>query len=121
MSDRDRAHAVLAGLEGIRSDLEDFYKDLHRHPELGLREHRTAKKASDALRNFGYEVTDGIGGTGVTAILANGEGPTVMARADMDALPARQQTGLPYASTITVTGDDGTEQPVMHACRVRRP
>ncbi|MFF8024387.1 M20 family metallopeptidase [Streptomyces sp. NPDC007896] len=116
MSDRDRAHAVLAGLEGIRSDLEDFYKDLHRHPELGLQEHRTAKKASDALRNFGYEVTDGIGGTGVIAILANGEGPTVMARADMDALPVREQTGLPYASTITVTGDDGTEQPVMHAC-----
>ncbi|MGI5139163.1 MULTISPECIES: M20 family metallopeptidase [unclassified Streptomyces] len=112
----DRAHTVLAGLDGIRSYLEDFYKDLHRHPELGLREHRTAQKASDALRDFGYEVTDGIGGTGVIGMLANGEGPTVMARADMDALPVREQTGLPYASTVSVTADGGAEQPVMHAC-----
>ncbi|MEU7370487.1 amidohydrolase [Streptomyces hygroscopicus] len=110
------ARTVLAGLDGIRSDLEALYKDLHRHPELGLREHRTAKKASDALRGCGYEVTDGIGGTGVIGVLARGEGPVVMARADMDALPVRERTGLPYASTATVTGDDGTEQPVMHAC-----
>ncbi|MFE7394115.1 M20 family metallopeptidase [Streptomyces sp. NPDC057582] len=112
----DRAPTVLAGLDGIRSNLEDIYKDLHRHPELGLREHRTAKKASDALRAFGYDVTDGIGGTGVIGVLANGDGPTVMARADMDALPVREQTGLPYASTVTATGPDGTDQPLMHAC-----
>ncbi|MFJ3278108.1 M20 family metallopeptidase [Streptomyces halstedii] len=112
----DRARTVLAGLDGIRTELEDLYEDLHRHPELGLREHRTAGKAADALRGFGYEVTDGIGGTGVVAVLANGEGPVVMARADMDALPVRERTGLPYASTVTVTDDDGTEQPVMHAC-----
>ncbi|MFF3518728.1 M20 family metallopeptidase [Streptomyces sp. NPDC002573] len=112
----DRAHIVLASLGDIRFDLEDLYKDLHRHPELGLREHRTAKKASDALRDLGYEVTDGIGGTGVIGVLANGEGPIVMARADMDALPVREQTGLPYASVVTATEDDGTEQPVMHAC-----
>ncbi|MDF6045455.1 amidohydrolase [Streptomyces sp. JH14] len=112
----DRNRAVLSGLAGIRSDLEDLYRDLHRHPELGLREHRTAKKASDALRDLGYEVTDGIGGTGVIGVLANGDGPTVMARADMDALPVREQTGLPYASTVTLTGPDGTGQPVMHAC-----
>jgi amidohydrolase len=112
----DRVHTVLARLDDIRSDLEDLYKDLHRHPELGLREHRTAKKASDALRDLGYEVTDGIGGTGVIGVLVNGEGPIVMARADMDALPVREQTGLPYASTITVSGDGGAEQPVMHAC-----
>ncbi|MGW0953481.1 M20 family metallopeptidase [Streptomyces sp. NPDC002545] len=114
MTDRNRA--VLSGLASIRSDLEDLYQDLHRHPELGLREHRTAKKASDALRHLGYEVTDGIGGTGVIGVLANGDGPTVMARADMDALPVRERTGLPYASTVTLTGPDGTEQPVMHAC-----
>ncbi|MFJ5720553.1 M20 family metallopeptidase [Streptomyces sp. NPDC093149] len=112
----DRTHAVLSGLAEIRSDLESLYQDLHRHPELGLREHRTAKKVSDALRDFGYEVTDGIGGTGVIGVLANGDGPTVMARADMDALPIREQTGLPYASTATLIGPDGTEQPVMHAC-----
>jgi amidohydrolase len=112
----DCAHTVLAGLDDSRSDLEDFYKDLHRHPELGLREHRTARKASDALRDLGYEVTDGIGGTGVIGVLANGEGPIVMGRADMDALPVREQTGLPYASVVTGTGDSGAEQPVMHAC-----
>jgi hippurate hydrolase len=112
----NRAHTVLAGLDDIRGGLEDLYKDLHRHPELGLREHRTARKASDALRDLGYEVTDGIGGTGVIGVLANGEGPIVMARADMDALPVREQTGLPYASVVTVTTDGGTEQPVMHAC-----
>ncbi|MFB7713987.1 M20 family metallopeptidase [Streptomyces sp. NPDC056105] len=111
-----RAQTVLAGLSDIRSDLEGLYKDLHRQPELGLREHHTAKKASDALRDLGYEVTDGVGGTGVIGVLANGEGPIVMARADMDALPVREQTGLPYASVVTVTDDGGAEQPVMHAC-----
>ncbi|WP_405828073.1 M20 family metallopeptidase [Streptomyces sp. NBC_01176] len=114
----DRVRTVLSGLDRIRSETEDLYKDLHRHPELGLREHRTAKQASQALRACGYEVTEGIGGTGVIAVLANGDGdgPTVMARAEMDALPVREQTGLPYASTVTVTGPDGNEQPVMHAC-----
>lgn len=112
----DSAHVVLEGLDSIRSDIEDVYKDLHRHPELGLQEHRTAKKAADALRGLGYEVVDGIGGTGVIGTLVNGEGPTVMVRADMDALPVLERTGLPYASTVTVTGSDGTEQPVMHAC-----
>ncbi len=81
MTDRNRA--VLSGLAGFRSELEDLYRDLHQHPELGLREHRTAKKVSDALRDLGYEVTGGIGGTGVIGVLADGDGPTVMARADM--------------------------------------
>ncbi|MET9777424.1 M20 family metallopeptidase [Streptomyces sp. NPDC006367] len=110
------ARTVLSGLDAIRSDVEDLYRDLHQHPELGLREHRTAKKAADALRDCGYDVTEGIGGTGVVGVLANGDGPVVMVRADMDALPVRERTGLPYASTATVPGDDGGEQPVMHAC-----
>ncbi|WP_458248305.1 M20 family metallopeptidase [Streptomyces sp. MAI_2237] len=113
---KDRASIVLSGLDGIRSGLEDLYKDLHSHPELGFGEHRTAQKAAEALRACGYEVTDGIGGTGVLGVLANGDGPVVMGRADMDALPVRERTGLPYASTTTVTGRDGAEQPVMHAC-----
>ncbi|WP_328721910.1 amidohydrolase [Streptomyces sp. NBC_00247] len=112
----DRARTVLAGLDTIRPGLEDLYKDLHAHPELGLREHRTAGKVSEALRGAGYEVVEGIGGTGVVGVLANGDGPVVLARADMDALPVRERTGLPYASTATVTGEDGSEQPVMHAC-----
>ncbi|AYL34573.1 MULTISPECIES: amidohydrolase [Streptomyces] len=110
------AHTVLSGLDDVRADVEDLYRDLHRHPELGLREHRTAKKAADALRDLGYDVIEGVGGTGVIGVLANGDGPVVMARADMDALPVRERTGLPYASTATVTGEDGDEQPVMHAC-----
>ncbi|WP_327175623.1 amidohydrolase [Streptomyces sp. NBC_01335] len=112
----DGARTVLAGLDGIRSGLEDLYKDLHAHPELGLQEHRTAGKVAGALREAGYEVVEGIGGTGVVGVLANGEGPVVMARADMDALPVQERTGLPYASTATVAGEDGSEQPVMHAC-----
>ncbi|MFF9408641.1 M20 family metallopeptidase [Streptomyces anandii] len=112
----DRASTVLSGLDGIRSGLEDLYKDLHSHPELGFGEHRTAQKAADALRACGYDVTEGIGGTGVLGVLAGGDGPVVMARADMDALPVRERTGLPYASTVTVTDRDGAEQPVMHAC-----
>src|SRR6478735_8310067 len=103
------AHTVLSGLDDVRADVEDLYRDLHRHPELGLREHRTAKKAADALRDLGYDVTEGVGGTGVIGVLANGDGPVVMARADMDALPVRERTGLPYASTATVTGEDGDE------------
>ncbi|MQY18549.1 amidohydrolase [Nocardia macrotermitis] len=98
---------VLNGLDAIRDQVEDFYRDLHRHPELGFREHRTAGKAAGALRAAGYAVTEGIGGTGLIGVLRNGAGPTVMLRADMDALPVTERTGLPYASET-----DG----VMHAC-----
>ncbi|MFI0507293.1 amidohydrolase [Streptomyces albogriseolus] len=112
----DPARTVLAGLDTIRSEVESLYRELHRHPELGLREHRTARRAADALRDAGYDVTEGIGGTGVVGVLRNGDGPVVMGRADMDALPVREQTGLPYASTVTGTDGDGGEQSVMHAC-----
>ncbi|MEU1487527.1 M20 family metallopeptidase [Streptomyces sp. NPDC005752] len=112
----DTARTVLAGLDAARGELEDLYQDLHRHPELGLREHRTAKKAADALRESGYDVTEDVGGTGVIGVLTSGDGPVVMARADMDALPVRERTGLPYASAEKVTDEDGQEQPVMHAC-----
>ncbi|MFJ3226125.1 amidohydrolase [Streptomyces sp. NPDC086783] len=87
--------------------LEDLYRDLHRHPELSLREHRTAAALGGRLRAAGYETAEGVGGTGVAALLRNGEGPTVLLRADMDALPVTEETGLPYASE-----HDG----VMHAC-----
>jgi len=87
--------------------LEDFYRDLHRHPELSLREHRTAGKLAGRLVDAGFETAEGVGGTGVVGRLANGEGPTVLLRADMDALPVPEATGLPYASAT-----DG----VMHAC-----
>ncbi|MFF7237576.1 amidohydrolase [Streptomyces collinus] len=88
-------------------DLENFYRDLHRHPELSLREHRTAEKLAGRLRAAGFETAEGVGGTGVAGVLRSGDGPTVLLRADMDALPVREETGLPYASAT-----DG----VMHAC-----
>jgi len=92
------------------SALEDLYRDLHRHPELSAREHRTAGLLAGRLRKAGYETVEGVGGTGgpgVVGVLRNGDGPTVLLRGDMDALPVTEETGLPYAS----------ETPgVMHAC-----
>jgi amidohydrolase len=107
---------VLSGLGEIASALEDLYRDIHAHPELSMQERRTAGLAADGLRAAGYDVTEGVGGTGVVGLLANRDGPTVMLRADMDALPIREATGLPYASTVTATDADGRETPVMHAC-----
>jgi len=107
---------VLSGLGEIASALEDLYRDIHAHPELSLQERRTAGLAADGLRTAGYEVTEGVGGTGVVGLLRNGDGPIVMLRADMDALPVREATGLPYASTVTATDADGRQTPVMHAC-----
>jgi amidohydrolase len=107
---------VLRGLGEIASALEDLYRDIHAHPELSLQERRTADLAATGLRTAGYEVTEGVGGTGVVGLLRNGDGPTVMLRADMDALPVREATRLPYASTVTTTDADGHETPVMHAC-----
>jgi len=107
---------VLSGLGEITPSLEDLYRDIHAHPELSLQERRTAGLAADGLRTAGYEVTEGVGETGVVGQLANGDGPVVMLRADMDALPIREATGLAYASTVTATAPDGHETPVMHAC-----
>ena len=111
-----RTNHVLGGLDAIMAGLEDLYRDVHAHPELSMGEQRTAEKAAAHLARAGYEVTTGVGGTGVVGLLANGDGPTVMLRADMDALPVKEATGLPYASTATATDPDGNEVPVMHAC-----
>src|SRR3954452_21027533 len=111
-----RGTSALAGLDGIIAGLEELYRDVHAHPELSMQEHRTARRAAERLRAAGYDVTSGVGGTGVVGLLANGDGPTVMLRADMDALPVREATGLPYASTATATDPAGIEVPVMHAC-----
>src|SRR3954451_14841943 len=116
MSDPSRSDLLGARWEAIAGDLEDLYRDIHGHPELSMQEQRTARIAAGRLRAAGYEVTTGVGGTGVVGLLHNGDGPTVMLRADMDALPVKESTGLPYASTATTTGDDGAEVSVMHAC-----
>lgn len=97
-------------------DLEALYRDLHAHPELAFTEHRTAGIVADRLTELGLEVRTGIATTGVVGVLRNGDGPTVLLRADMDALPVREQTGLPWASTQTVTDDAGNSVPLMHAC-----
>ncbi|MFP3580954.1 amidohydrolase [Arthrobacter sp. SIMBA_036] len=107
---------VLAGQEGMTGWQEELYKDLHQHPELGNQESRTAAIASGLLQEFGHEVHSEIGSTGVVGILKNGEGPTVLVRADMDALPVAEDTGLPYASKESATDDDGGQVPVAHAC-----
>lgn len=96
--------------------LVDLYKDLHRHPELGFQEHRTAGIVAERPGALGYEVTTGVGGTGVVGLLKNGDGPTALLRADMDALPVLEDTGLDYASTATATDQDGAVVPVDHAC-----
>ncbi len=103
-----RPTAVTGRLDAAaREDLADLYRDLHRNPEPAFGETRTAGIAADRLRAAGYEVTTGIGGTGVAGVLRNGEGPAVLLRADMDALPIKEETGLPYASTAPA---------MMHAC-----
>lgn len=97
-------------------DLEDLYKDFHRHPELSFQEHRTAGIVADRLRDLGLDPLTGIGGTGVVAVIENGAGPTVLLRADMDGLPVAEETGLDYASTQHAVDTDGSDVAVMHAC-----
>ena len=93
-----------------------YYKYLHANPELSFQESNTATMRADTLEQAGYEVTRSVGGHGVVALLRNGEGPTVLMRADMDALPVAEQTDLPYASTQRAIELDGREVSVMHAC-----
>jgi amidohydrolase len=108
--------STLAPLPKLLPDLETLYTDIHAHPELSMQETRTSGLAADRLRAAGYEVTTGIGKTGVVGLLRNGDGPVVMLRADMDALPVEEATGLPYASTVKAVDRDGKTVPVMHAC-----
>jgi hippurate hydrolase len=97
-------------------DIEALYTDLHRNPELSFAEHRTAGIVADQLTALGYAVTTGVGRTGVVGVLENGDGPTVLLRADMDGLPVEEATGLDYASTARGVDPDGVDVPVMHAC-----
>jgi hippurate hydrolase len=93
-----------------------MFLHFHRNPELSNLESKTAARLASEIRAFGYEVTEGVGGTGIVAVLENGPGPTVMIRADMDGLPVKEQSGLDYASQVTQVDAAGIEQPVMHAC-----
>jgi hippurate hydrolase len=112
----DRSGPVLANLKRLLPNLESVYTDVHAHPELSMQETRTAALAAERLRANDYEVTTGVGKTGVVGLLRNGDGPTVMLRADMDALPVEEATGVPYASKVRATDAEGHDVPVMHAC-----
>ncbi|MCB1553795.1 MAG: amidohydrolase [Xanthomonadales bacterium] len=105
--------------EDIAADypyLESLFQHLHAHPELSMQEFETAKRLADELRPLGFDVTSGVGKTGVVALMRNGDGPTLLIRADMDALPVQEKTGLAYASTVRQVNLEGKEMPVMHAC-----
>ncbi|KAF2265799.1 metal-dependent amidase/aminoacylase/carboxypeptidase [Lojkania enalia] len=109
-------HSIVEKYLPVLGPFEDRYRDIHQHPELGRLEKRTSEIAAYHLRQFGYNTLTNIGGYGVVGILENGVGPTVLLRADMDALPIREQTGLHYASTVEAIDTDGERKPVMHAC-----
>lgn len=96
--------------------IETLYRELHSNPELGFNEHQTAATLAKLVKALGYEVTTGVGGTGVVAILRNGPGPTVMLRTEMDALPVQEKTNLSFASKVTTKNTAGESVPVAHAC-----
>ncbi|HUH32458.1 MAG TPA: M20 family metallopeptidase [Daejeonella sp.] len=103
-------------IDQLLPELEEIYKDIHQNPELSMEEFRTAKIAAGYLTKYQYEVSTGVGITGVVGLLKNGDGPVVMLRADMDALPVTEDTGLPYASTKVARDEEGTEVGVSHVC-----
>jgi len=110
------ASVILAKLGEMMPDIEALYKDIHSHPELSMQEVRTSGIAADCLNRAGYDVTAGVGKTGVVGLLRNGEGPTVMLRADMDALPIAENTGLDYASKVTTKDGQGNVVPLGRMC-----
>ncbi|MCP4752879.1 MAG: amidohydrolase [Proteobacteria bacterium] len=111
-----RAESTSGFLRKDKNYLVEVYKDLHAHPELSLKEKETSKRMAQELEKAGFDVTRGVGGYGVVGVLKNGRGPTVMVRADMDALPVTEETGLAYASRATDLDADGAAVGVMHAC-----
>ena len=112
--------AAAASLsDSIRGDMPQLmalYRDLHANPELSMLEVRTPAKVAPEMKKLGFQVTEHVGKTGVVSVLRNGPGPVLMIRADMDALPVKEQTGLPFASKVMGKLPDGTQTPVMHAC-----
>jgi len=115
--------AMAAAAADIQSEInaaypkaETLYLDLHRHPELSMHEQRTAATLAAVLRELHFEVTEHVGGTGVVGVLKNGQGPVVLLRTELDALPVEEKTGLSFASTEKTTDAAGHEVAVMHAC-----
>src|SRR6184192_983805 len=112
----DTHQAVEAQIARDYSSFFDLYKHLHTHPELSFQEEKTSARIAEELRKAGYQVTTAVGKFGVVGVLRNGNGSTVLVRTDMDALPVKEQTGLPYASQARAVDDKGNEVDVMHAC-----
>src|SRR5436190_3668643 len=110
------AQDLRQAIAGDMGDLMTLYRDLHAHPELSMQETRSAARMAAEARRAGFTVTTGVGGTGVVAVMENGPGPVLLLRADMDALPVEEQTGLPFASRVRGTSLTGVESGVMHAC-----
>src|ERR1700726_1988990 len=109
-------HAFPGPSDDLLAKLEGIYRDIHANPELSMQEHRTSGIASAWLHEQGYDGKEGVGGTGVVGMLRNGEGPTVLLRADMDALPIKESTGLAYASDKTGTDRFGQATSIAHSC-----
>ena len=110
------ARQLIQSVDDDTERLTSIFKDFHQHPELGLMETRTAGIVAKELSALGYEVTTDIGKTGVVGIMRNGDGPVVLYRGEMDAVPVKETTGVPYASTVTSKDADGNESPVGHLC-----
>jgi amidohydrolase len=110
------ANDVEEAVAGDYSYLESLYKHLHANPEISFQEKETSARIANELRSVGYDVTENVGGYGVVGVLKNGDGPTILVRADTDGLPVKEQTGLDYASTVTTVDDKGNTVPTMHAC-----
>lgn len=115
-SSPSRAETPAAWIDRQVDRYVELYRHFHLHPELSFQEHETAERLAEELRGVGCVVTTGIGGHGVVGVLKNGDGPTVMWRTDLDALPVTENTGLEYASTVRIERDDGAHVGVMHAC-----
>jgi metal-dependent amidase/aminoacylase/carboxypeptidase family protein len=113
---QERTAAVNDKITAEFSDLLAFYKERHAHPELSLQEEQTSARLAKELKDLHFEVTTEFGGHGVVGVLKNGQGPTVLVRTDMDALPVVEQTGLPYASKVRTRDKNGNDVGVMHAC-----
>ncbi len=108
--------AIKTQIDAIYPQLQALYKTLHAHPELAFQEEQTAARMAKELQQLGFDVTTGVGLTGVVGVLKNGPGPTILIRTDMDALPITEATGLPYASKVRTRDKEGREVGVMHAC-----
>jgi amidohydrolase len=110
------SQSVDSFIDKIYPELDKLYKHLHQNPELSLQEKETSARIAQELKSLGYKVTENIGGYGVVGVLENGAGPVLLIRADMDALPMEEKTGLPYASTKKGTSNDGKETFIAHSC-----